>query len=100
MYGCTKQSVLFFYRSIFQGRAFNITSWALIVICALWTIISFFFALLQCHQHVEYLWSSAANIATHCMSGMKIAMPIAALDVFTDVCILSLPIYWVSYNRP
>lgn len=95
----TKLSVLFFYRQIFVGKAFNICSWTLIAMCALWTIFSFFFDLLQCGSHVEYLYSSAANVASHCLSGEKIALPLAITDFLTDLFILVLPLFWVG-NSP
>ena len=99
IYGGAKLSVLFFYRSIFRGRRFDIASWTLIVICGLWTLFSFLFGILQCGSHVDYLWGSAAEIASKCFDGWKSALPSVIVDVSTDLMILILPLFWVSIYK-
>ena len=69
---------------------------ALICVICIWTLIAFFFMLLQCGARVYFLWTSAANIGQYCLSGFQIAISVSATDVLTDLLILVLPIYWVS----
>jgi hypothetical protein len=98
LFGSAKLSALFFYRHIFRGTLFNIISWAMIVIVILWTIAFFGVVIFQCGVRVDLLWSSGAIVKEQCAPGFNIAISNAGTDVFTDLVILLIPIYWVSFK--
>lgn len=98
--GTVKLSVIFFYRSIFCGRAFNIASWSMICIVLSWFIGAFCAVAFQCGSQFPYLWSSAANIASHCTKGVAVSLGLSIPDVITDGLILAVPLYWVSDSPP
>ena len=97
--GSTKLSVLFFYRRIFRGKAFNIISWTVIAMVLAWSTASFFWVLFQCNLHFQLLWSSAKIMAKNCLPAAPIEFFNSSVDVATDIVILSLPVYWVSVLR-
>ena len=70
----------------------------MIAIVCVWMVISFLFLVLQCGAKVATIWTSAANVARMCLSGFKIAISVSSTDVLTDLLILIMPIYWVSYS--
>ena len=95
-FGTAKLSVIFFYRSIFRGRAFDIASWTMVGAVIAWTLGAFFAVAFQCGSHISNLWSSAANVERHCSSGAAVGIGFSIPDVITDGLILAMPLYWVS----
>ncbi|MCJ1469864.1 hypothetical protein MMC07_008508 [Pseudocyphellaria aurata] len=93
--GATKLSVLYFYRAIFVGTVFNILSWAMICVVTAVMPITFFLVLFQCGVHINWLWSSPAVFAGHCLSGTKLASAFCIVDVITDTFIILMPWYWI-----
>ena len=93
--GTAKLSVLFFYRNIFCGKAFNVLSISLIVFVSLYMVVMCFMDIFQCGIRFSVMWMSAKNVAEICLPGLAIGLSNAAIDVLTDLCILVLPIYWV-----
>ena len=69
----------------------------MIAIVCVWMVISFLFLVFECGIRVATIWTSAANVARMCLSGFKIAISVSSTDVLTDLLILIMPIYWVSY---
>lgn len=94
--GMTKLSIMFFYRRIFRGRAFEILSWILVGLSILWTVAWFFLALFQCGGHVDYLWGFTKAYGPSCMSGGILLFTNVLTDVILDLSILILPIPLVS----
>ena len=95
-FGAVKLSVLFLYRRIFRGKAFNIISIFLIATVIVWTI-SFFFAILfRCGTNFWALWAPLKYLIKHCYVSTPMFLAMTSSDVITDVLILASPIYWVS----
>ncbi len=97
--GTAKLSVIFFYRSIFRGKAFNIASWTMVGVVMAWIFGAFFAVAFQCGNQFLLLWSSAASVASHCSKGSAVALGFSVPDVITDFLILTLPLYWVSNSQ-
>ena len=70
----------------------------MIIVVIAWTLGGFLAVALQCDSHINYLWSSAANVAAHCRRGTAIGLGYAIPDVITDGLILAMPLYWVRCN--
>ena len=94
--GTAKLSVIFFYRSIFRGRAFNIASWSMVCIVLSWLLGYLCAIAFQCGSRFPYIWSS---IASHCTKGAAVGLGFSIPDVLTDGLILAMPLYWVSDSR-
>ena len=90
--GTIKLSVLFFYRRIFRGKAFDYYSRGIIAIVVAWTIAFFFTVLFECGTKFEYLWSTLSDLLTHCTNGVMYLKAYAISDVITDGLILATPI--------
>ena len=97
--GTIKISVIFFYRRIFRGRAFDYYSKGMIIIAIAWTIAFFFSVLFECGTHFEYLWSTLLNLVTHCTDEEKFFKAYAISDVIIDVLILAMPIPMVCLRQ-
>ncbi|KAI1462014.1 hypothetical protein F4805DRAFT_191089 [Annulohypoxylon moriforme] len=94
--GCTKASLLLFYRRIFSV---NITVdkflIGLIVLISLWTVGFFFATLFECGLDFWVLWgtnSSAKNITSHCVKTQHLSLTFGATDFVTDVVIIGVPV--------
>ena len=61
-----------------------------------WFLGAFCAVAFQCGSQFPYLWSSAANIASHCTKGVAVSLGLSIPDVITDGLILAVPLYWVS----
>ena len=93
--GTAKLSVVFFYRSIFCGKTFNIASWTMVGVVIAWTLGAFCASVFQCAARFHLLWSSAASIARYCNKGSASALGGFIPDVITDGLIFMMPLYWV-----
>lgn len=94
--GTAKLSVIFFYRSIFYGKTFNIVSWTMVGVIIAWTLGSLCRLAFQCDDHIHLLWSSAASIARYCNKGSASALGFSIPDVITDGLIFMMPLHWVT----
>ena len=47
---------------------------------------------------MNLLWGSGLSVKEHCLSGFEISISAATTDVFTDLVILLIPIYWVRFK--
>ena len=63
--GAIKLSVVFFYKRIFRGKAFEICSKSIIIIISVWTASFFFTIMFECGTGFKYLWSTLLDILTH-----------------------------------
>ena len=70
----------------------------MIVVVIVWTTVVFFVELFQCGGRVNLLWGSGLSVKEHCLSGFEISISAATTDVFTDLVILLIPIYWVRFK--
>jgi hypothetical protein len=94
-FGFTKLSILFFYRRIFRGLAFDIVSWTLIAVSVGWTISFFFATVFDCGTNIERNWGNVLDVQTKCINNFKLYLDLAITDVVVDVLILLTPIPWV-----
>ena len=89
-----KLSILFFYRRVFVGRVFNICSWTLIGLSIFWLVYDTVCWLLYCgtdlHANFEGPWDECPLWA------FQIQIPVFALDSFVDLCVIILPVPFVS----
>lgn len=90
--GAMKLSVIFFYRRLFLGRAFDVYSKGMIAIVGTWNTAFFFTPLFQCGTKFHYLWSNRLDFSIHCTDGMMYGNAYAISDVITDFLILATPV--------
>ncbi|KAJ5541007.1 hypothetical protein N7494_006083 [Penicillium frequentans] len=95
--GLIKLSSIFLYRRIFvtgQEKLFNILSWTLIVVCALWTVAFFFATIFGCGRHFDYPWGPLVAISS-CNTNIRLE-GLMISDLITDlfVWILPVPMIW------
>jgi len=90
--GAAKSSVIFFYRRIFLGKAFNIISWTLFGIVVAWTITYAFGTIFECGTHCYANWTTLDNLLTYCHAHQDMQRSMALSDVVTDVLILAVPV--------
>ena len=97
--GSIKLSVIYFYRRIFRGKAFDLYSKGMIAIVCAWTIAFFFTVFFECGTDFRYLWGRLLDLLTHCTDDVMYLKSYAISDVITDGLILVMPIPTVSANR-
>ena len=89
-----KLSILFFYRRIFVGRKFNVSSWIVISLTLVWFVYGFLAWILYCgsnvHANFEGGWSTCDAWGFDMQPGVFL------LDSVIDLCLLLLPIPFVS----
>ncbi|MCJ1486508.1 hypothetical protein MMC06_006685 [Schaereria dolodes] len=88
--GITKLSILFFYRRIFRGTAFNIVTWTTIGLVASW-IVAFFFATIFGWTPVQLSLHDPNNPDVHCIDSISFFYGGAGSDVLIDFIILAMP---------
>ena len=89
--GCIKLSILFFYRRVFCGRAFNILSLAFISLVTLWTLSFFFLQLFDCGTHFNVNWGRVSDLQK-CLGSFKQLLAFPISDVVIDILIMILPL--------
>ncbi|KAF2237619.1 hypothetical protein EV356DRAFT_510579 [Viridothelium virens] len=87
-----KLAVLFFYRRIFQGRAFNIASWTLIGVAVAWAVTFFVAILAACRTHLYTNFESLGALKMKCVDTFVVLICLAVFDVIVDLAILIMPI--------
>ncbi|MCJ1310858.1 hypothetical protein MMC25_004526 [Agyrium rufum] len=92
-----KLVILFFYRRIFRGRAFNIASWILIGTVIAWAITFFIAILAACGTHVRANFQTLGILKEECVDTFVILICLAVFDVVVDlaIIILPLPLIWL-----
>ena len=99
VFGTVKLSVIFFYRGIFRGVAFDVCSKTLIAVVCAWTVSFFFTVLFQCGTNPWAVWSTLNDFLTHCSDEVLFLKVLSISDVVTDGLILALPVPMVSSER-
>ena len=94
-----KMSILFFYRRIFRGRAFDIASWVLIGVVAAWAFTFFIAILAACGTSIAANFQTLAALKGECVNTFDILIALAVSDVAVDLAILIMPIPLVSPIR-
>ena len=91
-----KLSVLFFYRRLFIGHAFNIASWFIIGFTIAWGLGFFIAVFASCPNSMAHHFDSLAVAGEHCVDTFKMLITYAASDVAVDLAILFIPIPYAS----
>lgn len=91
-----KLSILFFYRRIFRGRAFDITSWILIGVVTAWAVTFFIAILAACGTSIQANFQTLGALKGECVNTFDILIALAVSDVAVDLAILVMPIPLVS----
>ena len=92
-----KLSLLFFYRRVFRGRAFSITSWVLIGAVIAWAIAFFIAILAACHTSIRANFETLGDLKEECIDTFVVLICLAVFDVAVDFAIMILPIPLVRY---
>ena len=95
--GAIKLSIVFFYRRIFRGRAFNIASWIIIGIIIAWVITFLVEDIASNKSHLAARFNSLTQQKEKSVINMSaVLITLAASDILVDFAILILPIPLVS----
>lgn len=89
--GFIKLSILFFYRRIFRGRAFELLNWILIALVVLWTLGFFLVQVFDCRTHFSTNWGTLAELQK-CLSTFHQRLAYSISDVIIDVFIFLFPV--------
>ncbi|GKZ19961.1 hypothetical protein AbraIFM66951_002790 [Aspergillus brasiliensis] len=100
--GLIKLSSLYLYRRLFavgHEKLFGMISWAMVGLCALWTVAFFFATIFGCGRHFAYPWGPLGEIGSCNTNARLEAMMIT--DLITDVLvwILPVPMVWRTQMR-
>lgn len=91
-----KLSILFFYRRIFRGRAFDIASWVLIGVVGAWVITFIIAILAACGTSIAANFQTLGALKRDCVDTFDILIALAVSDVAVDLAILIMPVPLVS----
>lgn len=94
-----KFSILFLYRRIFRGQAFNIASWVLIGIVIAWAITFVVALLAACGTSFAANFQMLAALKRECVNTFKILKAFAVSDVAVDLAILIMPIPLIKSSQ-
>ncbi|KAI0418433.1 hypothetical protein F5X98DRAFT_338050 [Xylaria grammica] len=98
--GFIKLSLLFLFRSIFQGRSsrtiFDYTNWALIALVTTWTIIFLFFEIFACGTDPAASWASLYSLRHECVDTFALQTACAVFSWILDLAILIEPIFMIG----
>lgn len=86
---CVKFSVLLLYRRIFPNRGFRIITWSLGAFIICYSLVLFFGIIFQC-KPIRGAWDP--TVEAKCIDLGRIILITSALNVFTDVSTLCLPL--------
>ncbi|KAL8704394.1 MAG: hypothetical protein Q9225_008089 [Loekoesia sp. 1 TL-2023] len=87
-----KLSILFFYRRIFRGRIFDISSWVLVGVVIAWAATFFIAILAACGTSIEANFDTLGALKERCVNTFDILIALAVSDVAVDLAILIMPI--------
>lgn len=91
-----KFSILFFYRRIFRGKAFDIASWVLIGVVGAWAVTFFVAILAACGTSIAANFQTLGALKEECVDTFDILIALAVSDVAVDLAILIMPVPLVS----
>ena len=91
-----KFSILFFYRRIFRGRAFDIANWVLIGVVGAWAVTFVIAILAACGTSIAANFQTLGALKEECVDTFDILIALAVSDVVVDLAILFMPIPLVS----
>ena len=91
-----KLSILFFYRRIFRGRAFDIASWVLIGVVGAWAVTFVIAILAACGTSIAANFQTLGALKEECVDTFDILIALAVSDVVVDLAVLFMPIPLVS----
>ena len=91
-----KLSILFFYRRIFRGRAFDIASWVLIGVVGAWAVTFVIAILAACGTSIAANFETLGALKEECVDTFDILIALAVSDVVVDLAVLFMPIPLVS----
>ncbi|ERF71199.1 hypothetical protein EPUS_09496 [Endocarpon pusillum Z07020] len=94
--GCSKTSVLFFYRRIFSiHKRFELINTTLIVLIIAWAVSFFFATAFQCKDPVTF-WTTFEYPRVNCVDAYSFYYSVSTTGFITDLMILSspIPIIW------
>ena len=99
--GCTKLSVIMFYRRIFCTRTrtwFSIGTAIIGGLIVAWTISFFFVFLFYCGIQHSKEWGTVIDVVTYCSRGLHYQLGVGISDSIRDVIIIVLPVpmVWLS----
>jgi len=94
--GFTKLAFLFFYRRLFVFPGFQMTSLVFIILTAAWIFIFLFGFIFDCGLDFDANWQSLETISRSCPFGFEATIAFTITDACLDLCILLLPLPWVS----
>lgn len=97
--GLTKLAFLFLYRRIFTWPGFQWTSLVFVILTVAFTIAFFFGFIFDCRLNFAANWGSLASISENCPFGFEATIVFTVLDAVFDLCILLLPLPWVSLDE-
>lgn len=98
--GCIKLSLLFFYRRLFVGKGFNILSWVLVGVVALWMAVYTFGLFFDCGSDIAANWASIEVVSEKCAFGYLPTIVYTILDAVLDLIVLVSPLPWVCRTPP
>lgn len=84
--------IVFWYRLIFDGRAFNILSLSVLIFLGMWTTAYFFATAFQCGSDITNFWGTTASTLYQCVNTEVLQVSYTVTDVFTDLVVLAIPI--------
>lgn len=87
-----KLSILFFYRRIFRGRAFDIASWVLIGVVGAWAVTFVIAILAACGTSIAANFQTLGALKEECVDTFDILIALAVSDVVVDLAVLFMPI--------
>ena len=93
--GFIKASLVFFYRRVFCGRAFNLASWSLLSVIGLWSFVLFLASTLQCSANTSDFWTRTTSTAR--CHALPISGAFITTDVILDLAVMLLPIPMVQF---
>ena len=90
--GLVKLSILFFYRRVFRGRAFNIANWVLIGTVTAWATTFFIAIVAGCGTSIAARFQTLGALKKECVNTFAIEVALAVTDVAVDLVMLIMPI--------
>lgn len=94
-FGLIKIGVVLWYRLVFIARTFNILSITLLGILATMSTAFLFTTIFQCGSDPSIWWSGLQEELAKCVDTSAVVIAFSAIDLFTDVCVITLPIPYV-----
>lgn len=85
-------AIVFWYRTIFVRRVFKIASLIMLCFLAAWTLTFFLVSVLWCGAQPALPWRDPLAATTACTNSQVARIAFTVTDVFTDFCVLAIPV--------